>query len=232
MAECRYIVDSMSPEEILDLYRQEIPFVNHKLEEFSKIFSRRLYDTHRELTELDFIQIKRKSNLNLSFIYLDRGTSYIKNKRLIVLLYFWFYYRGGISAIRPILDKNLGIIPFFYTSHFLQRYLERGPLDKNLSKTEALRLFLMRNPKRITQKQASERYPNNCYMLCEDGICFSEVKPNSFIIMKTFLSWEQLSATQNDISVPMLKDAASKGMKLSIYDSLITYEDINNIEFQ
>ena len=50
--------------------------------------------------------------------------------------------------------------------------------------------------------------------------------------MKTFLSWEQLSATQNDISVPMLKDAASKGMKLSIYDSLITYEDINNIEFQ
>lgn len=228
--EVRRIVDSMSHRDIIDLYKQEIPFSEHKINEHLKKCSKMLYDSHKELTLFRPEEYKRKSGFNIVVQAFDRGKSFSKKERPGVLLYFWFNYRGGISAIKPLDHPKYGLVLSFLTSHFIERFRERGLKDLTISKPEVINLFIIRNPKRAAQYHPSEKYPNNGYMVCNDGICMVEAN-ELFIIYKTFLSWDQISQKHKDISVSMLKQAAMMGQPINVPEDLIDEEDVELSEF-
>lgn len=227
--EVRRIVDSMSHWELIDLYKQEIPFSEHKINEQLKKCVRMLYDSHKELTVFRPTEYKRKSGFNIVVQTFDRGTSFPKKERPGFLLYFWFNYRCGISAIKPLEHPKYGLVLSFLTSHFIERFRERGLKDVNISKPDAINQFFIRNPKRAAQYHPSEKYPDNGYIVCNDGICMVEAK-DCFIIYKTFLSWEQVSAKQKGVSVSVLKTAAMMGDPISVPEELIEEDEVKSID--
>lgn len=190
-----------------------------------------LYDSHKELTIFRPTEYKRKSGFNIVVQVFDRGTAFPKKERPGFLLYFWFNYRGGISAIKPLEHQDYGLVLSFLTSHFIERFRERALKDIGIPKPEVINRFFVRNPKRAAQYHPSEKYPNNGYMVCNDGICMVEAK-DLFIIYKTFLSWEQVSARQKGISMAVLKAAAMKGETINVPEDLIDEDDVEINEFK
>jgi hypothetical protein len=173
------IVDSMMPEDILTVYRQDIPFINHKIEEAQKMYSKCFYANRSERYFFDPIEYGRKDGLNIVLQCLDKSNKYPSKERLGILSYMWFNYRGGISFLRIFWDQKFGFIYYFYTSHFVDRYRERFLKNPTISKTEAFNLFLRYNTKKAVKAVPCEKYPNNGWMITQDGLCFVEVKPNS-----------------------------------------------------
>lgn len=224
--EFRRIVDSMSPQEILDLYKQEAPFVSHRLSEFNEKVKKSLYNNRSDIYFFEPLEYKRKSGLNIVIQYFDKGNTYQMSKRLGVFFYYWFHYRNGIYAIRPILDPKYGILSYFYTSHFLQRYIERELKDKSISTKEAMNIFLRNNPKTVMKYKPSLEHPSNGWMCRNQGLCFIEVKPSNIIVMKTFLSWNDLSSVKKTGSSDLIMEAIEKGMDFPVPDNLLDEGDI------
>jgi hypothetical protein len=191
-----HVVDSMRPEDILNVYRQDIPFINHILEKEQKRYAKTLDSNRTERYFFQPLEFQRKDGLNIILQYFDKSNKYPKNKRLGVWLYMWFNYRGGMSFFKFRSLTNGEILSYFYTSHFVDRYRERFLKDITISKKETFSIFLRRNTKRICKYQPSEKYKNNSWMMVKDGLSFVEVKSNNFIIVKTFIPWSFLKKDQ------------------------------------
>lgn len=224
--EIRRIVDSMSPMDIFNLYKQEIPFCNHKIEELGKKFRKLLYTNRCDVHFFNPVEFRRKSGLNIVYQYFDKGNHYPGDKRLGVFFYIWFNYRNSIYGLRPILDRQYGIIPFFFTSHFIQRYIERELKDNTISKVEALNIFIRNNTKNAMKCKPSEKYSQNGWLCKNQGLCFVEVKPDSTVIMKTFLPWDYLNSEQKSGSKDIFAETMKRGFDFTIPDSLIDENDI------
>lgn len=231
--EIRKVVDSMTPDEILELYgEQDAVFINYRIAELNKIYSKKLYPNNGSIKILGSHEYKRNDGLNIELIYLDRGNSYPTNQRLIKWEYFWFNYKGGISAIRILPDRQFGMLKYLYSNHFIERYRGRKLNDITISKPEALKIFLLNNSKRILQKVESTKYPGNGWICTEEGVCFIDVKRDDFIIMKSFLPWEMLNLGQGTVSMQMIQEALQKGFDFKIPEELIEPSDINILEIQ
>lgn len=224
--ERRKLVDSMSFEDIWELYKQEIPFVDHKNEEYTKKHMRLIRPFSKAMTFFSPITFKRNSGLNIVFQYLDKGANHPMSKRLGLIFYFWCVYRGEVWCVRPILFKDLGFVCYFYSGHFIERYRERKLGDMNISKPDAINIFLRNNMRRLFKNVPSEKYGDNCWICSSEGISFAEVRPNAFTIMKTFLSWEYLCDHKRNMSLDMIEEAHRKGIEFKMPDELIDEEDL------
>ena len=230
--EIRKVVDSMTPDEILKLFGdQDATFIDYRKEELNKIYIKRLFPNTKEMKILGSNEFERSDGLHIVLIYLDKGNSFSKNNRLGVRQYFWFNYRGGISAVRFLPDKRFGMMKYFYSNHFIERYRERELHDLSISKPEALKTFLINNSKRAIQRLPSEKYPNNGWMITNQGLCFMEVKQDDFIVMKTFLPWNMINVGQQTVSFQMIIESIQQGFKFPVPDELIDQSDINLLEF-
>lgn len=127
-----HVVDSMKPEDIINVYRQEINFVNHKIEEAKKIYSKQLYANRTEVYWFNPIEYRRKSGINIVIQCFDNPKR-SRKERLGILFYIWCNYRGGMIFIRPLIDPRFGLLIWVYTSHFVERYRERKLGDLNMS---------------------------------------------------------------------------------------------------
>ena len=231
--EIRKVVDAMTPDDILILFgEQDATFINYRLAELNKIYSKKLFPNNISTKILGSHEYKRNDGLNVVLIYFDRGNTYPKEKRLGVWQYFWFNFKGGISAIRILPDRQFGMMKYFYSNHFIERYRQRKLNNASIPKPEALKTFLLNNSKRITQKVKSKKYPENGWMCTSEGLCFMEVKRDDFIIMKSFLPWEMLNLGQEVVSMQMIQAALQKGFDFTIPEELIEPSDINLLEFQ
>ena len=67
-------------------------------------------------------------------------------------------------------------------------------------------------------------------MLSKEGLAFIEVTPDAYIIMKTFISWEQLSSEKKAVSYDIILQAINSGAKFEIPDDLLNDSDINPID--
>lgn len=224
--EIRKLVDSMTPIEILELYgRQDALFANHKIHELTKKHQKLLYPKTSEPKFFKAVEYKRVSGLNLVLQCFDKGNSYPTKQRLGIHSYFWFVYRSGISAIRIVPDPIYGILKYWYTSHFIERYRERHLKDLDINKPKALELFLCNNMKRISKNIPSVHYGmQNFWQLCNDGICLTEIKPDSFIVSKTFIPWDTLSLNKREI----IKDI-SQYINNKKFESIIPLELLADI---
>jgi hypothetical protein len=72
----------------------------------------------------------------------------------------------------------------------------------------------------------SEKYPTNGWMMSPDGLCFVEVKENSFIIAKTFIPWNFLRKDQIVTMNEIGQEALAKGFELNIPWEMFSEEDL------
>lgn len=221
------IVDSMNPKEILDLYSQDAIFINHKIKELTEFYKKSLYPITSDIKILGSHEFKRKDGLNIVLIFFDRGNSLSKKNRLGTFEYMWFNYRGGICAINLVPNKKFGVMKFFFTAHFIKRYRERKQNDNTIHIVDSLKSYILNNTSKVFKYLPSEKYPNDGWMPSRDGLAFIEVNPDSFIIMKTFISWEQLSHGKKTISYELISQAIQSGAKFELPDELIDDSDIN-----
>lgn len=224
--EIRKVVDSMSPIEILKLYgQQDALFANHKIQELTKRHQKMLYPNTSESKFFNAFEYKRASGLNLVLQCFDKGNSYPSKQRLGIHSYLWFNYRNGVSAIRIVPDPRFGILKYWYTSHFIDRFRERYLKDLNVKKSKALEIFLCYNTTRVSKSIPSEKYgENNIWLLCNDGICLTEIKPDTFIVVKTFIPWHSLSRNKQEI----VRDV-SKYINNNKFESIIPHEFLSDI---
>jgi hypothetical protein len=220
------VVDSMTPEDLIKVYRQDIPFIDYRLADARKTFSKCLYANRTEPYFFNPIEYRRKNGLNIVLQFFDKSNKYPQKQRLGEWLYMWFNYRGGISFLRPCLYPNCGLVVFFYTAHFVERYRERLLKDSTISKTEAFHLFLCNNVKKSFKFVPSEKYPTNGWMMSPDGLCFVEVKEDSFIIAKTFIPWNFLRKDQIVTMNEIGQEALAKGFELNIPWEMFSEEDL------
>jgi hypothetical protein len=220
------VVDSMRPEDILNVFRQDIPFINHTLEKESKRYAKALYPNRKEPLFFKPLEFQRKDGLNIVLQYFDKSNKYPKNKRLGVWQYMWFNYHGGMSFLRIFPTPEGEGLFYFYTSHFVDRYRERFLKDVTLSKKEAFSLFLQKNPKRLFKNVPSAKYEKSGWMMVTDGLCFVEVKSNNFIIVKTFIPWTYLKKEQIVTLNSIGQEVFIKGFEVNLPWELLSEEDI------
>lgn len=225
----RIVVEGMSLSDIIKIYIEEDKsFVDHKNKELDKKYRKSLYPNRSELYFFSPVEFKRKNGLNIVFQYFDKGNTYHKDKRLGLYFYLWFNRCNCISAIRFKLYPGLNtVLTFFYTSHFLQRYIERELKDSSITKLQAINIFLRNNIKTIMKYIPSDSYPSNGWYLVNQGLCFCEVKPGDIIIMKTFLSWDYLKSGQISVTSDIITEANERGLKFPIPESILDSSDIN-----
>lgn len=226
--EIRRIVDSMSTEDILDVYSQDASYVNHKIKDLNKRFSKCLYSSRKEIFFFPPAEYKRKDGLNIIVQCFDMGSAVPIKQRLRTTFYFWFIYRNGFHAIRILSESKYSAILYFYTPHFIDRYRERGLKDTSISKPEALNKFICNNHKIVGKRIRSEKYPDNFWLCYEEGIAFvnSRFFKKSGILfseltMKTFISWDCLSLKRRKISFSLFKEALSNGYEIKIPDEIL-----------
>lgn len=217
----------MSPREILSLFSQDAKFTNYRMKELMDYYQKRLYPITSEIKLLGAHEFNRKDGLNVVLLFFDRGNSFPLKERLRVFEYFWFNYRGGISAIKVTPYKQVGYLTYFYTSHFINRYRERKLKDNTISSVDSLKTYIINNTFKALKYLPSVKYPNDGWMPSQEGLAFVEVKPDSFIIMKTFISWDQISSEKKAISYDLILQAINSGAKLEIPEELLDDSDIN-----
>jgi hypothetical protein len=220
------VVDSMTPEDLINVYRQDIPFTDYRIADGVKAFSKQLPANRSEAYFFDPIEYRRKSGLNIVLQFFDKSNKYPQKHRLGVWLYMWFNYRGGISFLRPFLYPDYGLVVFFYTSHFVERYRERYLKDSTISKTEAFRQFLCNNSKKSLKCVPCEKYPTNGWMMSPEGLCFVEVKSDAFVIAKTFIPWDLLRKDQIVTMNEIGQEALAKGFELNIPWEIFSEDDL------
>lgn len=225
----RIIVDSMTIEEILDLYGQEDAiFVNHKIKELTKKYSKSLPVFRTEKYFFKPVEYKRKDGMNVVIQCFDLGATYPTGKRLRTISYNWFIYKGGMYAIKLIPESSSSTLLYIFTQHFIERYRERVLKDTSITKTDALNLFIRRNHKIIGKKIPSERHPDNFWLCYDDGVsyisCRFYKKFNlhfSELTMKTFISWGSLSLHRKNISLSLFENAIARGFDVKIPDEIL-----------
>ena len=223
----------MTPDEILKLFgEQDASFISYRLTELNKYYKKKLSSNNYSIKILGTHEYKRNDGLNIELIYFDKGSFYPQEKRLGIWEYFWFNYKGGISAVKIQPDRQYGIIKYFYSNHFIERYRERELNNLAETKANALKTFLLNNYKKLIKYVPSEKYPNNGWMCTAEGLCFMEVKKDDFIIMKSFLPWKMLNLGQEAVSLQLIQEALHKGFDFKVPEKLIESENMNILEFQ
>lgn len=164
----------MEPEDIIDVYKQEINFANHKIEEAKKVYTKQLYANRTETYWFSPIEYKRKSGINVVIQCFDNPQKSHK-ERLGIWLYIWCNYRNGMIFIRPLIDPRYGPLIWVYTSHFIDRYRERMLGDTNMSKKDAFSIFLRNNTKRGAKQIPSEKHPENGWIFMNQGVGFVNI---------------------------------------------------------
>ena len=171
-------------EKIVSRYRHTI--VTTPQCQFPLYFPPVTFTSHRENKYLVFFEIRDKKN-------------WLENLLCTIVS---LYDNNGIYAITfsVAFDKL-----YLYSPHFFSRYRTRFLKDENIKPIDVVKRFFKINP--TTQFRTGEG--DEFYGTCNEGAVFGKKEGNRFIF-KTFVSFDMLFESQNDI-------------KTELYDRLIKY---------
>lgn len=213
----RIIVDSMTYSDVYQLFREDIPQLNHKIEEANKKI-RKKYRNARNTERHYFTPIKYKSNRGFYYVlqFFDNGINVPKNERHGFYYYVMFVLKRGIYAMKPSQINRQFWHFTIYTPHFFDRYKERHLKNKNANTHDAIYQFLTENPKVSSRVVPSEKYPNDYWTFCNDGICLCNQLDNFTIEAKTFVDWDILFKDQQDLALEAKEFMLEKGFELNV----------------
>lgn len=218
------VVDTMTFDEILDLFRLDIPLVNHRIEDADKVF-RKKATLLRNVERIYYKPIEFSSARGFSYViqFFNRGIKYERRKRIGVYYYVQYLHKGGVyTFMLSTANKELPHLVVF-TPHFVNRYRERLLKDLTISKNEAIATFIRGNAKRALRFEPSLKYPDCSYSHSADGLSLCELRPNMTIIYKTFIPWDDLGPNKKQLAIENmdgLKEIIQSGFELNLPDEI------------
>lgn len=207
------IVDSMSREEIFELFRQDLLWLNFHIRETNNSIShKRIMREPRgeDRFYFDPVVVTSKNGFVYTLQYFKRAKNETQRDALGFLYYCRYVQKKQTYAFLYSLGRLPGMQQYhfnFLNPHFIQRYNERFLKDPKLEPSQIIHKYILRNCKRMAKYIPSEKYPECSYLISNDGIALCEVRPNMDIEHKTYISWDMLGPDQKQIALEG-KDAA------------------------
>lgn len=222
MAANQIVVDSMSMEEVFDLFRKDLPLLNHKIEESNKRIQKKA-TTFRNTERIYYRPITFTSSRGFSYViqYFNRGIQFEQRNRIGCYYYVKYLHKGGIHMFMPSL-ANKEVMHFnFFIPHFFDRYRERKLKDLSLSKDEVIDTYIRNNAKRALKFVPSLKYPQCSYCQSDEGLALCELKDHDLIFLyKTFIPWEDLGPAKKQIALDGLEAVIKSGFELNLPEDI------------
>ena len=200
------IVDSMTLEEVFELYRKDLPFVNNRIKEYSKIIDKRIkyFSLHKERYYFEPMSFSTRNGFDFVIQFYKSSSNEVDvlGKSSYIQYATFVKNKGRFAINHTIINKSI-IQTQIYIPHFFDRYRERYLKDKSIKMSDVIYKYIMNNLKSVDMKKEvpSEKYPNEYWKACHDGLCLCEKLDINFTINKTFVSWEMAKKDQKDFAV-------------------------------
>lgn len=215
------IVDSMSFDEIFELFRQDLPLLNHKIEDANKAIQKKA-TVYRNTEQTYYNPISFSTSKGFSYViqFFNRGISFERRHRIGVYYYVKYLHKGGMytfmlsSANKQFEHLNL------FTPHFFDRYRERFLKDLSLPKDEVIATYIRHNAKRAFRFVPSIKYPKCSYSQSADGLALCELRDNFLFIYKTFIPWDDLGPVKKQIALEGLEAVVKSGFELNLPEEI------------
>ena len=212
------IVDSMTYTEILEQFKKDIKIVMHKYEEGTKRYQKYVRSAkNKERVYYEPIRFKSACDFNYVVMFFNEGVNVPSKQRLGKTFYAWYIQKRGFYAITfSLLEKAVWHFTI-YTPHFVDRYKLRVLKDMSISKADAFHQYIMKNMKVVSQKvkNPSEKYPEDYWTACNEGLCLCNQKEQLIIEVKTIISWDMLKPDQKEFAIEGKLHMLSKGFDLA-----------------
>ena len=196
------IVDSMTYDDILELYKKDKRITTRKMEEYAPKIRRWLHKLHsKERVFYPPIRFKSAAGFNYVMMIYYRGKEATKTEPVGIFWYCWYIHKKGMYGLINSMLGGMFSHFTFITPHFLDRYRERFLKDMSMEKTDVLHHFIMHNSKQPSRNVESEKYPGCHYKVCNDGLCLCRKLKDLDVEAKTFITWEMAGEDQKDIAM-------------------------------
>ena len=214
------IVDSMTYDEIIKLFEEfEKPLIMRRLEDAGKNLRRKIKNV-RNKERRYFTPIKYSTNRGFNIIIhcFDEGINFPTHRRLGAFYYAWYRQKRGIYLLTY--TRMFGTYWHYsiFTPHFLDRYNERYLKDPSLGKPQIIDLFLENNRKVANMRLKAEdaKYKDECWIACNNGLCFCRNPYDLFFEVKTFISWDMLGLDQQEFAINSKEFMQKHGFDLKV----------------
>lgn len=217
------IVDSMTYDEICDLFRQDANLISHRIEDGKKKY-KPLLKNSRSKERTYFAPMRFTSSRGFSYVlqFYNKGIEYPTKDRLGWFYYAWFRKDRGIYALSYTRMRSLYGHEFWhfnmYHPHFFDRYRERFLKDLTLSKPEVIHKYVLNNLKSSDVCVPSQKYPNAEWKMCNDGLCLCNLIHGLDTEAKTFITWDMAGIDQKDIAKKGKELISQLGFEVGIPD--------------
>lgn len=215
------IVDTMTYSEILALYGEDGKLLENKIKESRKKYFH-LIRTSRNTSRVYFKAIEFDSKRGFHHVvqFFNDGINKPTKQRLGQIYYACFRQKRGIFVATLSLAEKMFYHFNIYTPHFFDRYRERCLKDLSLNKSDVINTFFRNNAKVVSMKLRipSEKYPNEYWSICAEGLCLCNYLENFVIEMKTFISKDMLREDQWEFIRAGKIHSLDKGYEISFPD--------------
>lgn len=229
MAEYRksVIVDSMTTKEILEVFMDDLRFLQHKMEETKKNYKKLIRNsTKKERIYYKPLNFQSARGFHYVIQYFKRSEDEISKSnvkdKLGIIYYAWFLWKKGIHAITFSKMSSAWTNSFWhfklYTPHFIDRYKERYLKDMSISKPDAFFMFIINNLKMTSTGHPSEKYENSVWEICHDGLCLGRILDKFTYEVKTFVSYEMTGIDQKEFALRGRDSMLSIGFEMNLPD--------------
>lgn len=210
----------MTFQEILNLYDDDVPFVNHKINDAAKYFNKKA--TSIRNTDRVFynpIKVTTKHGFNVVIQFFNRGINYTRKNRIGVYLYVKYLQDDGLHAFSPSLMDKRFVHVTHILPHFFDRYRERKLKDLSINKDTVIDLYFKNNLKRAITGVPSDKYPNNFWSYTDEGLALCTKENLKFTEFKTFLPWEDLGPVKAEIAQKGIEHIKASNIEIHIPDN-------------
>ena len=199
----KVIVDSMTMEEILQILAEDGKFLQHKIEENKKKYTRLIKNsTRKDRVYYNPVTYKSAAGFNYVIQFFKRAYDEKEKDKLGILYYIWFMKseetktgkKRGVYAVtvtRLSLGNQWTWHFSVYKPHFMDRYKERCLNDKSIPRLEAFHRYFMNNQKVSSSGKPSKKYPKGYWMVCNDGLCLCNRLEGFSVEVATFVDYAE-----------------------------------------
>ena len=199
----KVIVDSMSMDEILRILAEDGKFLQHKIEENKKKYTRLIKgSTRKDRVYYNPITYKSAAGFNYVIQFFKRAYDEKEKDKLGILYYVWFMKseetktgkKRGVYAVtvsRLSLGSQWTWHFSVYKPHFMDRYKERCLNDCSIPRLEAFHRYFINNQKVSSSGKPSEKYPKGYWMVCNDGLCLCNRLEGFTVEVATFVDYAE-----------------------------------------
>jgi len=214
------IVDSMSIDEILDLLKDDVKFLQHKIDEHTKQY-RRLIKNSSKPGRFFYEPMNYESARGFHYFlqFFKRAENEEYKDKLGILYYVWFIKNRGMYAVtvsRLSITGHSELHLTVYTPHFIDRYRERFLKDLSISKSKAFLTYYKNNLKMATSGRPSEKYPKGYWAVCNDGLCLCNRMNGLTVEATTFITYDMAGKEQKQFSYDAKTAMLDRGFEINL----------------